>query len=195
MMFVLVAAAVLTPTATACTTVGYEELTIDEPSDGVAPAAPVVISSEIWRAYSAPDDCGLQSGFSILLERPELERGDYGYRLEISGDFPTTTPFSAPMMPWDYNDDDQLFVSWNDGTDYSPPIDATVTIYAVDRGGDESAPVEVTLSHDGVDFSADGEDTGLADTEKRSCGTPLDAGAVWLLALVGLARRRREGWR
>jgi len=205
-MLVVLIATLFSVDARACSEEGHTYMSIGESPDGVAPPTPEVLEVTMWRSAADTGDCADgTSTFTVTLTNPGMSRDEYGYRMTLAGDLPSEHFYTEPVFPLERYGDDLIVFSWADD-DLEASIDATLTITAIDLDGDESAAVEVALSHPGVDLDGDVEDTGSAldgsaedttgDTtsaDKRACGTPLDAGAVWLLAMVGVARRRRSG--
>ncbi len=160
-----------------------------ESADVVAPAAPEIGEVAVGRGQgpepagcfssvsTSCDDAGLIS-IAVSAADDVSAAEDIGYRVElVEGDLPESFTLSTAI--WRARDG-HLSLRWNDdATDDQEPFDVTLSIVAVDEGGNESQPVEIDVSDPG-------------STEAGGCdgsGGHLGAGAA-ILAMLAMRRRR-----
>lgn len=186
------------PPAGACSLAPQEEHLTDpaeEAADTTPPGAPVLGAPEFSRhpdlpRCNNPSSCVGTGMIGIVIEAPTDDRtpaADIGYVFEVSGG---TAPASMNLPETPVRADINGSV-WFYFSDQDQSIDVTLSVRAVDLGGNLGAPATVRVTHPG-DVGCVGDDPG-DDEGGCTAGTRANPGtaALMFLALALVLYRRR----
>lgn len=177
-MFGVIWQLVTTP-ALACSLLGPQVHTLDEASDDVTPPeTPRLLELSVSRGGGGPpgtwsscSDIGAV-GLALAADDDVSPAEAIGFRLTLAGG---VLPFELPADPVRPQGQGWLTLNWIDeATREQEPIDATLSIEAVDEAGNVSAEA-LTVQ--------------VVDPGRRGCQVAPGGGGLGLLGL--LARRRR----
>lgn len=117
--------------------------THEDPTDTVAPFAPLLSAIELYRGWNP---CGT-AHVALWLEQPGFDphrRGPLGYRVRHVGGM---RPEGLAIPRHAFGGEQAVF-TWTDLP--ARPMELVVEVVAVDRAGNESAPLRVTITDAGA---------------------------------------------
>lgn len=182
------------PPAGACSLAHQEEHVTDpaeEAADITPPGAPVLGAPELSRhpdlpRCNDPSSCAGTGTIGVVIEAPADDRtsgADMGYVIEVSGG---TLPANMSLPETPVRTGSDGFV-WFYFSDQDQSIDVTLSVRAVDLGGNVGAPATVRVTHPGNIGCVGGDPAGCSAGTRAGLGT---AAMVFLAMALVLYRRR-----
>jgi uncharacterized protein (TIGR03382 family) len=186
--------------ARACSLSPQTEHTLDpgeETADTTAPGAPVLGALRVSRQPSLPgcQDSGACDGtglISFAITAPADDRtpgAEMGYRLELASNVPNVFPPDETVR---VDSEGRIYIYFND---QDQALDFTLSVRAVDLGGNVGEPATIEVSHEGgVGCLDDGNPPAPAPGEGGGCSAAGSSPGALVLASMALAlvvRRRR----